>query len=76
MGIENLIQAVFAGVCLNAGILHLMIGMRNQPRDRVHLTFASVSLLFGVYSINLYFLNNALDSGSVTRFVALDKWGL
>ena len=76
MSIENLIQAIFAGVCLNTGILHLMIGMRNQPRDRVHMAFASVSLLFGVYSTNLYFLNNALDSGSVTRFVAIDKWGV
>ena len=76
MSTDNLIQAIFAGVCLNTGILHMMIGLRNQPRDSVHLAFASVSLLFGIYSINLYLLNNALDFGSVTRFVAIDKWGL
>ena len=76
MRIENFIQVLFAGVCLYTGILHLIIGMRNQPRDTVNLVFAIISLLYGVYSINLYFLGNAIEEGSVTRFVSIDRWGL
>jgi PAS domain S-box-containing protein len=71
-----MIQTIFAGICLYAGSVHLLIGLRSQPRDRVHLTFAAISLLFGIYSINLVFLNAAIDYGSVSRFVATDKWGL
>ena len=76
MNTADYIQAIFAGVCLYAAIVHLLIGLRSQPRDRVHLTFAAISLLFGIYSINIVFLNAAIDDGSVSHFLATDKWGL
>ena len=40
-------QAVAAGICLPAGTIHMMIGLRSRPRNWVHLTFAVMSLLYG-----------------------------
>ena len=76
MSIENLIQAVFVGVCLYAAIVHLMVGLRSEPKDRVHLSFAVVSLLYGVYSLGLFFLYTAFDTGSLARYIFHDKWGI
>ncbi len=76
MNTTDLIQAISAGICFYAGVTHLMIGLRSQPRDRVHLSFAAVSLLFGVVSIAIFGLYVAVDSGSLARYLIVDKWSL
>ena len=35
MNITDLIQAISAGICFYAGITHLMIGLRSEPKDSV-----------------------------------------
>ena len=72
----DLIQAISAGMCFYAGVVHLMIGLRSEPKDRVHLSFAVVSLLFGLYSVGLFGLYVAFDTGSLSLYVLVDKWGI
>jgi signal transduction histidine kinase/CheY-like chemotaxis protein len=72
----DVIQAISAGICFYAGVLHLMIGLRSRPRNRMHLSFAVVSLLWAIYSTNLFILYAAFKSGSLTHYVAVDRWGL
>ena len=76
MNTTDVIQAISAGICLYAGLVHLVIGLKSEPRDRLHLTFAVLALLYGVYSANLIFLTAAIESGSESVFVSTDKWGL
>ena len=72
----DLIQAITAGICFYAGVVHLMIGLRSEPKDRVHLSFAVVSLLFGFYSVGIFGLYAAFDTGSLSLYVLVDRWGL
>ena len=72
----DLIQAVSAGFCFYAGITHLIIGLRSQPRNWVHLSFAVLSLLYGVYSLNLFLLYVAFDTGLLEPYVFTDRWGI
>ena len=76
MSIEIIIQAIFAGICLYTCILHLIIGLRSDPRDRLHLLFALVSMLFAIYSVNLFLLYAAFDTGSLTHYLFVDRWGI
>jgi signal transduction histidine kinase/ActR/RegA family two-component response regulator len=76
MDTADVIQAISAGICLYAGLLHLVVGLRSQPRDRVHLTFAVLALLFGIVSVNLFVLYTALRSGSLDWYVFTDRWGI
>lgn len=72
----DILQAVSAGFCFYAGITHLLIGLRSRPLNRVHLSFAAVSILFGVYSVGLFFLYEAFNTGSLDDYVFTDRWGL
>lgn len=76
MNTLDVTHAVFAGACFHAGMQHMMTGMRSEPPSRTHLSFAVVSLFWGIYSINLIFLDAALASGIIERFIATDKWGV
>jgi signal transduction histidine kinase len=76
MDTADLIQAISAGVCFYAGGVHLMIGLRSEPKDRVHLSFAVVSLLFGLYSVGLFALYVTFDTGSLSFYVFVDRWGI
>jgi len=72
----DLLQAISAGVCLYAGITHLLIGLRSSPRDWLNLSFASVSLLFGIFSTILFVQYYAFDTGSLDFYVFTDRWGI
>jgi len=72
----DLIQAISAGVCLYAGITHLLIGLRSSPRDWLNLSFASVSLLFGIFSVILFVQYYAFSTGSLDFYVFTDRWGI
>jgi len=72
----DLLQAISAGVCLYAGITHLLIGLRSHPRDWLNLSFALVSLLFGIYSIDLFMLHFAFDTRLLSFYVFTDRWGI
>jgi signal transduction histidine kinase/DNA-binding NarL/FixJ family response regulator len=74
MNTADVIQAVAAGICLLAGSIHIMIGLRSQPRNWVHLTFAVMSLLYAVQSLAIFLLYAAVAKGSVTLYVTVDKW--
>lgn len=76
MNTNDLIQAIFAGICFYAGITHLIIGLGSEPRKLVHLIFAVMTLLYSMYSVNLFMLYAAIRAGSVDQFVSADKWGL
>jgi len=72
----DLIQAISAGVCLYAGITHLLIGLRSSPRDWLNLSFALVSLLFGIFSVILFVQYYAFRTGSLDFYVFTDRWGI
>jgi len=72
----DLLQAISAGVCLYAGITHLLIGLRSSPRDWLNLSFALVSLLFGIFSAILFAQYYAFDTGSLDFYVFVDRWGI
>jgi signal transduction histidine kinase/CheY-like chemotaxis protein len=69
----DIVQAISAGICFYAGIVHLMIGLRSEPRNRVHLSFAVVSILYGFLSLAIFALVAAVDTGSLTYYVFVDK---
>jgi len=72
----DVIQAIFAGVCFYAGVTHLLIGLSSNPHNWLHLSFALVSLLFGIYSVNIFVLYFAFDTGSLSFYVFTDRWGI
>jgi PAS domain S-box-containing protein len=76
MNFADLIQAVSAGICFYAGIVHLQVGLRSQPRERTHLFFAAVSLLWGIYSLAIFALYAAFYTGSLDRYVFVDRVGI
>lgn len=76
MNSTDVIQAISAGICLYAGLVHLAVGLRSEPKDRLQLNFAMTALLFGAYSVNLIFLGAAVESGLKSHFVSIDKWGI
>lgn len=61
MDINLLIQTISAGICLYAGGMHFLIGLRRLPRAPVHLSFSMLASLFGVYSLDIFALYIALD---------------
>ena len=76
MNLADLIQAASAAILLFAGALHLMVGLWSVPRNKVHLSFGVVSLVYGVYSLGIFFLYATFDSGSLSHYLFTDKWGL
>lgn len=76
MNILDLIQAISAGICFYAGITHLILGLRSTPRDRLHLSFALVSLLVGAVSVAIFVLYAAVETGSLAVYLIADKWSI
>jgi PAS domain S-box-containing protein len=76
MTILDLIQAIFAGFCAYAFVTHATIGLRSQPRDRVQLSFAVLSLFFGAASVAVIFLNQGMAAGSAEEIVYANRWSL
>ena len=76
MNTTDLILAISAGICFYAGITHLRFGLHSQRRDRMHLSFAVLSLLFGILSIASIGLYVAFDTGSLARYLLVDKWSI
>jgi len=72
----DVIQAIFAGVCLYAAATHLLIGLNSNPRNWLHLSFSLVSLFFGIYSVNIFLLYSAFDTGSLSFYIFTDRWGI
>ncbi|MCO5207427.1 MAG: histidine kinase [Anaerolineae bacterium] len=48
-----LLNAIGAGVCFLAAVLHLAIGWRSHPRSSVQLLFGMTSLLVGAYFLTV-----------------------
>jgi signal transduction histidine kinase len=74
MNAADVVQAVAAGVCLLAGTIHMMIGLRSRPQNWVHLIFAGMCLLYAVQSLAIFLLYVAVAKGSVSLYVTVDKW--
>lgn len=76
MQLLYLIQAIIAGVCLFAGITHLMIGLRSEPRSPTELSFALTSLLFSLLSVGFFASYRAFDTGSLSYYVDVERWSI
>ena len=48
MNVMQVVRAVAFGICVYAGLYHLLVGLRRRPTDRVHLSFALAALAYGL----------------------------
>lgn len=67
---------VTAGICFYASLYHILVGLRRDPRDPVHILFALTALSFGVMNYMQMFLHPAVAARSATAFIAADRWSL
>ena len=72
MSILQLIRATSFGICLYAGIYHLLVGMRRTPVDRIHLSFALTALAFATRNFGEIFFNAAASDGRLADYLF---WG-
>jgi hypothetical protein len=56
MNAIHVFQAIAVGICVYAGGVHLTAGLRSEPRDRLHLLFAFVALLWAIYNLVILML--------------------
>ena len=60
----DFIQFTYAGIYFYAALTHGLIGLRSRPRNKIHLSFAALSLTLGIWTLLVFFLNNAVASSS------------
>lgn len=63
-----ILHALLAGFCFYAAIVHLMIGIRSQPHNPVHLSFGLSALLVGSYIFTIIGLQSAMATASGSLF--------
>lgn len=73
MELSNLIQAISAGICLYAGIVHLFIGLKKEAQFKVHLSFALICLLFSLYNLHFFLFTIHSSSTSFSEIIATHK---
>jgi signal transduction histidine kinase/CheY-like chemotaxis protein len=67
---------VTAGICFYASLYHILVGLRRDPRDPVHILFALTAFSFGLMNYMQMFLHPAVAARSATAFIAADRWSL
>lgn len=72
MSLVPVVLSLAAGICLYAGIIHLVIGLSRHPRDLTHVTFGLASLAIAGNSLAVLAIHTA---SSVDAYVAAFKFG-
>jgi len=62
---------MLAGICLYAGVLHLFVGLRRDPIDRIHISFALVCFLIALQDL---FGIQGYIARALPVYVATFKW--
>jgi len=65
------VLSVAAGICLFAGIMHLLFGLARHPRDWTHISFALASLAIAANTLSVLAIHT---SGSVDAYVTAFKY--
>jgi PAS domain S-box-containing protein len=73
MQLLALMYGVFIGIGLITGVLHLFVGLRRRPHDRVHLSFAAMTLLIAAVVLAESGYRFATNVGYALRLL---NWGI